>query len=275
MTMKISKVGIVSRDDINKDVITSLTGILTKYGIEYTYSPVSAVANDEIYVNSDVIISLGGDGTLLAAADRASLYGKPVMGVNHGYLGFLSELEKDAMSGVDKLFTGSYKIDERMMLECRFVTENQEKVIHCLNDVIISRGAFPRMIQSRISVNGSVAEEYTSDGIIVSSPTGSTAYSLSAGGPILSPELEIMSITPICPHSLNNRSLIVGALNEIEIRVNETYNDSFFVSCDGGINQKASGCVTVRKSEYKARLIRVNDESFYSILRKKFSERGV
>lgn len=272
--MKIKKVLITSRKKLAGELSDSLVSILKKHNIEYAFEELSSDNKDGKYKEADIILSMGGDGTLLASVDKASIYDKPVMGINLGNLGFLSELEKDEMNGIEKLFNGEYYIDERMMIESRFESEGKTQIFHCLNDSIVSRGTFPRMIKSEIYVSGHLAEEYTSDGIIVATPTGSTAYSLSAGGPVISPELDIMTITPICPHSLNSRSLIVGGEKQIEIVINREYNSRFFVSNDGRENLPGVGKVTIKKSKYTAKLIRVSNENFYSILHKKLAERG-
>jgi len=185
------------------------------------------------------------------------------------------KLKEKEIEILEKLFSGEYMVDERMMLECEYKTENGTDKRYCLNDIIISRGIYPRMIKPKIIISGSPAEEYTADGIIVSTPTGSTAYSLSAGGPIVSPDLDVMTVTPICPHSLYNRSLIVGGKEEITIECNENYNPAFFVSCDGSASKETNGTVKIKKSEYITRLIRIKKDGFYSILRKKMSERSV
>lgn len=273
--MNIKKIGIVTRDELDVNKLNEVKKALSSYNAEYDYKNVKDIKSEEFYENADVIISLGGDGTLLSAARYASICDKPVLGINMGHLGFLTALELHEIKSLEKLFSGDYTIDERMMLECEYETENGKETDYCLNDVIISRGIYPRMIKSKIMVSGNVAEVYTADGIIVSTPTGSTAYALSAGGPIVSPFLDIMTITPICPHSLYNRSLVVGGREEIEIECSESYNSSFFVSCDGRESIEAKGKIKVVQSSYTTKLIRIKEDNFYSILRKKMSERGV
>lgn len=273
--MEIKKIAVVTRDTLEPKSLEPIEKLLERYNVETEHKNVNDITDDAFYKNADLILTAGGDGTLLAAARKASIYGKPVVGVNMGHLGFLTAIEVDEIESLDKIFKGEYTIDERMMLECEFDTIDGIVTRYCLNDIIVSRGMYPRMIRPRISISGSLAEEYTADGIIVSTPTGSTAYSLSAGGPIVFPDLDVMTITPICPHSLNNRSLIVGGKEEVTIECNMSYNPSFFVSCDGSAARETTGMVKIRKSGYVARLIRLNQDGFYSILRKKMSERSV
>ena len=273
--MEINKIGIVSRDKISEEHLNQVITLISSYNKEFEYKNIKDISDDEFYKDKDIIISIGGDGTLLSAANKASIYGKPVLGINTGHLGFLTALEVEETEELKQLFTGNYIIDERMMLECEYADEEGLKKDYCLNDIIISRGVYPRMIKSKIILSGTEAENYTSDGLIVSTPTGSTAYSLSAGGPIVSPELDIMTVTPICPHSLYNRSLIVGGKEEMEIECNESYSPAFFISCDGRESIKIIGRVKIKKSTYTTKLIRIKQDSFYSILRKKMSERSV
>ncbi len=273
--MEFKKIGIVARDRVSEDMLNKVESVLSLYTDEYEYKNITDIEDDEFYKSKDVIISLGGDGTLLSAANKASAYKKPVIGINMGHLGFLTALELDEIEALKGLFTGDYTIDERMMLECEYNTKNGVKKDFCLNDVIISRGVYPRMIKSKLLVSGNCAERYTADGLIVSTPTGSTAYSLSAGGPIVSPNLDIMTVTPICPHSLYNRSLIIGGKELVEIECNESYNPGFFVSCDGRESIESTGTVKIKKASHTTGLIRIKKDSFYSILRKKMSERSV
>lgn len=284
--MKINNVGIVLKNEseINIDIVKKVYDILEKNGIkvyaDLRYKnclelPFNFVKEDELYIVSDVILSLGGDGTLIGAARNAALYGKPIMGINLGHLGFLSEMEKDDLSGLYSLLSGNYTVDERMMINCKLTDINgNEYEYDCLNDIIISRGSYPRMINFDLMVGKEVVESYTADGMIISTSTGSTAYSLSAGGPIVEPNVELIIATPICPHSFKNKSIIFSSERELEIVVNEKYNKRAFVSPDGQSSIEVSGKVYIKKSAYVTRLLRINNKGFYSILKDKLSERG-
>jgi len=284
--MKIKNVGVVLKNEseINIDTVTKVYDILVKSGInvyvDHKYEqclklPLNFVEEEQLYIISDVILSLGGDGTLIGAARNAAVYGKPIMGINLGHLGFLSEMEKDDLSGLYSLLSGNYTVDERMMLNCKLTDINgNEYEYDCLNDIIISRGSYPRMIDFDLMVGKEVVESYTADGMIVSTSTGSTAYSLSAGGPIVEPNIELIIATPICPHSFKNKSIIFGSDRKLEIVVNEKYNKRAFVSPDGQNSIEVNGKVYIKKSEYVTRLLRINNKGFYSILKDKLSERG-
>lgn len=164
--------------------------------------------NEHIFKHSDIIIVLGGDGTLLNVARQASCNGVPLFGINMGHLGFLTETEVDEMyTSLEKLIAGDYSIERRMMLEA-FIRNDDEptKDFIALNDIVVAKGNFSRLITYSIFINDNFVDVYSGDGIIVSSPTGSTAYSLSAGGPIVAPDVEVLLITPVCPHTLHSRS---------------------------------------------------------------------
>ncbi len=284
--MKINNIGIVlkNEDELNIEIISKVYEILDRNGItvyldekyeKYVPLKVNFVREEDVYILCDVILSLGGDGTLIGAARNAAVYGKPIMGINLGHLGFLSELEKDDLSGLNKLISGNYTVDERMMLNCK-VTDIDGKVheFDCLNDIIISRGSYPRMIDFELKVGNETVEKYMADGMIVSTSTGSTAYSLSAGGPVVEPNVELIITTPICPHSFKNKSIIFGSDRELEIVINKKYNKKAFVSADGQTSVEIDGNVYIKKSGYVTRLLRISNKGFYSILKDKLTERG-
>jgi NAD+ kinase len=284
--MKINSIGIVlkNEEEINIEIISRVYEILNRNGItvyldskyeEYVPLKINFVKEEDVYILSDVILSLGGDGTLIGAARNAAVYGKPIMGINLGHLGFLSELEKDDLSGLNSLISGNYTVDERMMLNCRVTDiDGNEYEFDCLNDIIISRGSYPRMIDFELKVGNETVEKYMADGMIVSTSTGSTAYSLSAGGPIVEPNVELIITTPICPHSFKNKSIIFGSDRELEVVINKKYNKKAFVSADGQTSVEIDGNVYIKKSDYVTRLLRISNKGFYSILKDKLTERG-
>ncbi len=286
--MDIKNIGIVLKnaEEINLDIIKKIYEILSdkniKVFIHKKYEkfieniPVILCSNEELYKISDIILALGGDGTLIKAARNCAIYNKPVMGINLGNLGFLSEMEKDELSTLNKLLLGDYTIDERMMINCAITDISGNKLnYNCLNDVIISRGSYPRMIDINLKIGSENVENYTADGLIIATSTGSTAYSLSAGGPIVEPGVDVIIATPICPHSLKNKSILFSSDRELEITVNEKYNKKVFVSPDGQESIEIKGSIFIKKSDYKTKLIRINNKSFYSILNNKLSQRGV
>jgi NAD+ kinase len=239
--------------------------------------PDLAMRSSDIYKDADFLIVLGGDGTLLSVARQVTWYGTPILGVNLGHLGFLTELELDNVyEGLEKIRQGEYREDRRMMLEAMVIKDNMitDSFIG-LNDVVITKGSFSRIIHLKTSVNNRYIETYPADGLIVSSPTGSTAYSLSAGGPILSPDVNCMVITPISPHTLYSRSIVISDKQEVKIEVVGNQND-VMLTIDGqqGYKLKSGDIVIVKKAEMTANMIRLKDKDFYDILRTKLSERA-
>lgn len=225
----------------------------------------------------DLIISLGGDGTLLRAARLAAAEDLPVFGVNLGGLGFLTQIGiNDLEKSLEKLYQGRYFLDERMMLNCT-VKRREEEIVKftALNDVVIGKGAFARIICLATYVNNDYVITYSADGLVVSTPTGSTAYSLSAGGPILNPNINSIILTPICPHTLSARPLIISENDQVKIKL-ESSEEKVMVTIDGqeGFVLKPKDEVIIKKSDHKARLITFKEKSFYAILREKLRWSG-
>jgi len=216
----------------------------------------------------DLIISLGGDGTLLRAARLAAVEDIPVFGVNLGGLGFLTQIGiNDLEKSLEKLYQGRYFLDERK--------EEEIKKFTALNDVVIGKGAFARIICLATYVNNDYVITYSADGLVVSTSTGSTAYSLSAGGPIVNPNINSIILTPICPHTLSARPLIIGENDQLKIKL-ESSEEKVMVTIDGqeGFVLKPKDEVMIKRSEHKARLITFKEKSFYAILREKLRWSG-
>lgn len=229
----------------------------------------------EFCENVDCILVLGGDGTLLNTARILAPSGIPLFGVNFGQLGFLTEVEiADVVPSLEKLLAGQFTIEERMMLEAAVSRDGQiiNKYI-CLNDVVITKGAFSRLIYLETFINGEYVETYPADGLIVSTPTGSTAYSLSAGGPLVEPNLELMLITPICPHTLYARPMVVSSEEEIKVHLISNQGE-VMLTLDGqhGISIKQGDEIIVKKSTCKARLLKLRQRTFFKVVREKMKE---
>lgn len=228
-------------------------------------------------VNVDLILVLGGDGTLLNTARAAAPYQVPLLGINMGHLGFLTEVELDDMFfSLEKLVTGEYRMEERMMLKCLLMRKGITiGEFLALNDIVVTKGAFSRMIFFDIFVNNRYVDTYPADGLIVASPTGSTAYSLSAGGPIVSPDMELMLVTPICPHTLYSRPIVIGANKEVRVILQSELAEAM-LTIDGqhGYKLAQGDEIIVRESPLKTHLIRLKSKSFFDILRDKLRESG-
>lgn len=235
--------------------------------------PVKYFSEDELCQNADFIVVLGGDGTILRAARCASKYGTPLLGVNFGTLGYLADVEKNhAIEAMETVLNGKHSIEKRMMLEAYISGKEEEKYI-CLNEMSITNSVFSRMITLSVTVNDNYLNTVKADGIIVSTPTGSTAYNLSAGGPILSPSTELISITHICPHALFSRPFVLSGDDVIKVGIKSRYT-SICLSSDGqnSVALESGDTVVIKKSRYYTDIIKTSGLSFYEILRKKMVE---
>ncbi len=226
--------------------------------------------------DTQCIIVLGGDGTLIHAALDFVAYDIPILGINLGTLGFLTALEKDEVyEGLDKLMANCYTVEHRMMLSGSVIKQG-EKVQQALslNDIIVTRSGFSRLVETKLYINDVMAGNYAGDGIIVSTPTGSTGYNLSAGGPIVPPTTELMVITPICPHSLTARSIVVSAADRIRIEVGrrrKSLPEEALVTYDGQtvVKLQSGDRIEIERARSRVHLIQVASRTFYEVLREK------
>lgn len=232
----------------------------------------SALARDQMADKVDLLIVLGGDGTLLAAA--RVLHGKniPILGVNLGGLGFLTSVTLDEMYPVlESVLAGSHGTSERMMLDAEIIHAGKPPEMQCaLNDAVANKAALARMLDFDVAVDGSHVGRYRADGLIVATPTGSTAYSLAAGGPIVHPALDAFVITPICPHMLTNRPLVVPDTARVELDFADA-DEPAFLTLDGqiGFQLEPRDRVAITKSKYKVQFVSPPRLTYYEILRSK------
>ncbi|MDK2986396.1 MAG: kinase [Clostridia bacterium] len=225
--------------------------------------------------NMDCILVLGGDGTFLNTARTMADKDIPILGINLGQLGFLTEIDpEDLFEGLQKLLDGQYYIEERMMLKASVERGGLEtESFTALNDIVVTKGAFARMIELKTYVGSQYVATYPADGLIISSPTGSTAYSLSAGGPIVAPELEVMIFTPICPHTLHARPMIINPNECLKVTVLSKQSE-VMLTVDGqhGFKLQEGDIISITKSKYTTKLVRLKDRCFYSVLREKLRD---
>lgn len=218
---------------------------------------------------ADALICFGGDGTILHTSKAAARHGIPILGVNIGTVGFMAELESGEMGLLSRLATDDYQIDERMTLYVRLLHEG--RVIYrdvALNDAVITKGAVARVIQPSVWLDGVKAMSFSGDGIIAATPTGSTAYSMSAGGPIVEPQADNIILTPICAHNLQPRSLIAAPERKVEIQIGRVNKRNAFLSVDGGRAMRVYGgdSVLIEAGNQKIKLIKLKDTSFFDIV---------
>lgn len=236
------------------------------------------VAREQLPHGADLAVSLGGDGTLLQAARVFSSHGVAIFGVNLGRLGFLTDTDAEHMlDGLDRVLRGEYAVEERMMLSAQVHRHSQ--VLgprEAFNDIVVNKGALAQVVRIETRVDGRFVSSYLADGIIVATPTGSTAYGLSVGGPIIEPGTAVLLVAPICPHILTNRPLVISDRSVVECIVVEGAGD-VFLTIDGqeGFPLESGDRIRVQRSAHRARLVHVGQHDFFDILRRKMGWGGV
>ena len=231
-------------------------------------------SNAQIASLSDLLLVLGGDGTMLNAARLVEERQVPILGVNMGGLGFLTETTIEHLfPTLEKVFANDYLLEERLMLRAR-IDRHGEHVASptVLNDVVVSKGTLARMVEIQILIDGQFVTNLRGDGLIISTPTGSTAYSLSAGGPVVNPIVEGLILTPICPHTLSHRPLVVESKSVIEV-ILTSHEEGAMATFDGqiGVSLSHGDRIAVRTSDHRAKLVRFPDRTDYEVLRKKLN----
>ncbi len=270
-------------------VTKRIVAYIEKAGKAATLSSVSSVKDegDVVIVPEaiDCAIVLGGDGTIIQTANDLMTHDIPILGVNLGTLGFLAEIEEqNALEALERLFRDDYRIENRIMMMGDVLCDNGQGLQvkepgYALNDVVITRKGFSRIINLGIYVNDELVDNFLGDGVIISTPTGSTAYNLSAGGPIIMPQASVMVITPICPHSLSPRSVVVSAEDTIKVVVGKskkTQEAEAIANFDGKqvIDLGTDDSVVIKKAKYNTKLIKLNRTGIYEILRSKLGNNG-
>ena len=239
--------------------------------------PNDSLALDEIGKRVDMVFVLGGDGTILRVARGLAGADTPVLGVNLGGLGFLTSVScEDLAKATAEILRGEYEISERFTIRTALIREGKQLETHrALNDAVISRGAFSRIVRLRVSIDGELLTEYVCDGMIFATPTGSTAYSLSAGGPILLPTARACILTPICPHALSNRSVIAGEQSVVRCQVADAAGE-LLLTIDGQVQlrMQVGDEVEVRRSPEPVRLVTPKGHAYFDVLRQKLKWSG-
>jgi NAD+ kinase len=293
--MPITRVGLVAKSglDAAAGVLAELAGWLEARGVRPVFETHTAalaglapelrtVGRDELPYECDLIVVLGGDGTLIGMADRIAQAGAdvPIVGVNFGSLGFLTEITlTELYPSLDSVLTGTAEIEERMMLRSRTLRSGAVYADRlALNDVVITKGALSRIIDLAVAIGDRPVMRVRADGLIIASPTGSTAYNLAAGGPILHPEVDALLLTPIAPHMLTNRPIVIPAASEVRVRpVMNGSNEEVFVTFDGqsGHALQSEDEISVSRADKPLRLVRASTRTYFDVLRQKlkWSER--
>lgn len=275
-------IGIIAKNNIEEpfEITKKLSNWLKERGVEvYVEKELgkkirhpNSIDRREIPKLVDVILVFGGDGTFLGVAREACKYGTPILGINLGGLGFLTEVTVDELYPMmERIIDGDYEVEDRQML-ITSIRRGKKNIgtYEVLNDVVINKGALARIIDLAIYIEDSHVTTYKADGIILATPTGSTAYSLSAGGPIVHPGIPVTIITPICPHTLTNRPLVVSSEMKVEIKVTTQEPDTY-LTLDGqiGLRLKTGDLIEVKRTDTSVKLIKSPFRDFFSILKTK------
>lgn len=225
--------------------------------------------------NAEMVICFGGDGTILHMAKAATRRGIPILGVNIGTMGFMAELESTELDRLKNLVKGEYTLDSRMMLDVT-VQRDRDIIFHdiCLNDIVVTKGAVARIVHLAVKCDGVQAMECGGDGVIISTPTGSTAYSYSAGGPIVEPEARNIIITPICAHEIGSRCIIASDKRTVTVEMVQNARRNAYLSVDGGraVRLNMGDVASIKKSNLETKLVRLKDRSFYDVVSAKFKK---
>lgn len=255
-----------------------LSPYMTEEVAEKIQANVITVTKDQLYEKCEALIVVGGDGTILGEAEAASKKMIPIVGVNLGRLGFLADIETEEIDkALEKLIEGQYKLENRMMLRATIVgPDGETHVFHALNDINVTRGSFSRIVEFEIRINGELSDIYRADGVIIASPTGSTAYNLSAGGPIVVPHADTYVVTPICPHTIYSKSVMLCSEDKVRIKTLEEAED-MALSIDGQLKMYLTPQheVHVERSPLQTQLIKISERKFFEILRQKIVERRI
>ncbi len=230
------------------------------------------ISSADQFNNMDFVLTLGGDGTILSAARAVSDRQVPILGIHLGDLGFLAEVTvEDLYTRLSQVAGGAFTIQPRMVLKCSILNKGHQHDFFALNDVVIDKGKSHRMIAARLQADGRFVASYKADGVIIASPTGSTAYSLAAGGPIVNPGLSAMVVSPICPHSLTYRPLVLPDTMELELTFPEVHRETMTVTIDGQLVEslRESSKIIIDRADYQINMIAFEDSNYFQVLRSK------
>jgi NAD+ kinase len=278
-TMKNIGININTTKDVEGKIIKYIKNIIMKYIDDsniFMFKDSIGLENVK-YNDLDIIIALGGDGTILLTSRNLNNSNIPILGVNIGNLGFLSSVELlDFENAMKKYIDGDYYVEDRMMLNCTLPGRKSPEQYTALNDIVVSKGTLARVVKYELHIDNKFYIDFTGDGLIIATPTGSTAYSLSAGGPIIYPNLDVVAVTPICPLSLSMRTIVLDSKSEISLSI-KCEHESIFLTLDGQRAVKLNNYekILVRVSDKQCRLVKFNDYDYFDILRKKIISRTI
>ena len=275
------KIGlIVNQDKRNSESVSAeIARILSEAGAElltlYPINGVELCADEEsLFRQCDIAVTVGGDGTIIHHAKYAAEFGKPLLGVNLGRIGFVANIEPSELCELKKLLSGEYEIQRRMLLDISIEKKGETQTFLAVNEAVIHRDSLSSMVDISVSLSGEHIITYRADGMLFATPTGSTAYSFSAGGPVVQPDLDCVLLTPVCPHALSSRQVVFGADAVLTASVLPSSDLKCYMTVDGQnyVPISSDDTVTVRKSEKELQLIILKEKNFYTLLNEKLKE---
>lgn len=277
------KIGLLVNQDKKRaiEVAEEIMRILTDGGAEVISSALCPIANttvadaaEDVIRDCDIAVTVGGDGTIIHNAKFAALYRKPLLGINLGRIGFVANIEPDELSELQKLLTGDYRIQPRMLLEITKTRGDHSVTYTAVNEAVIHRDSLSSMVDISVDIGGERIIGYRADGMLFATPTGSTAYSFSAGGPVIEPDMRCILLTPVCPHALSSRQVVFGENVVLTARVHQRSHNKCYMTVDGQnyVTVSSEDTVTVKKSPMELQLIILKEKNFYTLLNEKLKE---
>lgn len=263
--------------EVSEKIVTILSGggaeVLTEACCPLDGTTVFSTAEDVIRA-CDIAVTVGGDGTIIHNAKFAALYQKPLLGVNLGRIGFVANIEPDELDELKRLLSGDYHIQRRMLLEINKTRGEDSVTYTAVNEAVIHRDSLSSMVDISVGIGGERIITYRADGMLFATPTGSTAYSFSAGGPVIEPDMRCILLTPVCPHALSSRQVVFGENAVLTARVQQRYDHKCYMTVDGQnyVRISSEDIVTVKRSSLELQLIILKEKNFYTLLNEKLKE---
>lgn len=263
--------------EVSEKIVAILSGggaeVLTEARCPIDGTTVFSAAEDVIRA-CDIAVTVGGDGTIIHNAKFAALYHKPLLGVNLGRVGFVANIEPDELDELRRLLTGEYHIQRRMLLEVVKSRGDESVTYTAVNEAVIHRDSLSSMVDISVGIGGERIINYRADGMLFATPTGSTAYSFSVGGPVIEPDINCILLTPVCPHALSSRQVVFGEDAVLTARVQQRYDHKCYMTVDGQdyVRISSDDTITVKKSSMELQLIILKEKNFYTLLNEKLKE---
>lgn len=263
--------------EVSGKIVAILSGggaeVLTEACCPLDGTTVFSTAEDVIRA-CDIAVTVGGDGTIIHNAKFAALHQKPLLGVNLGRIGFVANIEPDELSELKRLLSGDYHIQRRMLLEINKTRGEDSVTYTAVNEAVIHRDSLSSMVDISVGISGERIITYRADGMLFATPTGSTAYSFSAGGPVIEPDMRCILLTPVCPHALSSRQVVFGENAVLTARVQQRYDHKCYMTVDGQnyVRISSEDTVTVKRSSLELQLIILKEKNFYTLLNEKLKE---